>query len=147
MPSRVRPSPASRTTDRLARYAQAPPFELTVHSWDIASTKGVGDCEDWIVYEMEEAGVCVEPWTALPNSLNMRALDAERKPTLHRGFRQSGGHERKGQRHSDRALAFVLADGERLDGLGGIDQEFVEPAVSVAQCFDETVSRLRSHCS
>ena len=29
----------------------------------------------------------------------------------------------------------------------GIDQEFVEPAVSVAQCFDETVSRLRSHCS
>src|SRR5271157_6024461 len=51
-----------------------------------------------------------------------QALDAEpaRKPTLHRGFRQSGGHERKGQRHSDRALAFALADGERLDGLGGI---------------------------
>ena len=58
-----------------------------------------------------------------------QALDAEaaRKPTLHRGFRQGGGHERKGQRHSDRALAFALADGERLDGLGGIDQEFVEP--------------------
>ena len=34
-----------------------------------------------------------------------------------------------------------------LDGLGGIDQEFVEPAVSVAQCLDETVSRFRSHCS
>ena len=29
-------------------------------------------------------------------------------------------------------LAF--ADGERLDGLGGIDQEFVEPTMSVAQC-------------
>ena len=29
--------------DRLARYAEAPPFELTVHSWDIASTKGGGD--------------------------------------------------------------------------------------------------------
>ena len=29
--------------DRLARYARAPPFELTVHSWDIASTKGGGD--------------------------------------------------------------------------------------------------------
>ena len=28
--------------DRLARYAQAPPFELTVHSWEIASTKGGG---------------------------------------------------------------------------------------------------------
>ena len=34
---------------------------------------------------------------------------------------------RGGQRHSDRALAFALADGEQLDGLGGIDQEFVEP--------------------
>ena len=29
--------------DRLVRYAEAPPFELTVHSWDIASTKGGGD--------------------------------------------------------------------------------------------------------
>jgi len=29
--------------DRLARYAEAPPFELIVHSWDIASTKGGGD--------------------------------------------------------------------------------------------------------
>ena len=27
----------------LARYAEAPPFELIVHSWDIASTKGGGD--------------------------------------------------------------------------------------------------------
>ena len=30
--------------ERLARYAEAPPFELIVHSWDIASTKGGGDC-------------------------------------------------------------------------------------------------------
>jgi predicted phage terminase large subunit-like protein len=29
--------------DRLVRYAQAPHFELIVHSWDIASTKGGGD--------------------------------------------------------------------------------------------------------
>jgi phage terminase large subunit-like protein len=29
--------------ERLVRYAQAPPFELIVHSWDIASTKGGGD--------------------------------------------------------------------------------------------------------
>jgi hypothetical protein len=29
--------------DRLVRYAEAPPFELIVHSWDIASTKGGGD--------------------------------------------------------------------------------------------------------
>ena len=49
-----------------------------------------------------------------------QALDAEpaRKPTPHRGFRQDGADERKGQRHPDRALAFALADGERLDGLG-----------------------------
>jgi phage terminase large subunit-like protein len=29
--------------DRLVRYAEAPPFELIVHSWDIANTKGGGD--------------------------------------------------------------------------------------------------------
>jgi phage terminase large subunit-like protein len=29
--------------ERLARYGEAPPFELIVHSWDIASTKGGGD--------------------------------------------------------------------------------------------------------
>src|SRR5208337_3154915 len=29
--------------DRLARYAEAPPFELLIHSWDIAATKGGGD--------------------------------------------------------------------------------------------------------
>ena len=70
-----------------------------------------------------------------------------RKATLHRGFRQDRGDERDGQRHPDRVLALARADGERVDGLGGIDQEFVEPAVSVAQCFDETVSRFRPHGS
>jgi aldose 1-epimerase len=29
------------------------------------------DCEDWVIYDMEDAGVCVERWTAPPNSLNM----------------------------------------------------------------------------
>ncbi len=29
--------------ERIARYAEAPPFELIIHSWDIASTKGGGD--------------------------------------------------------------------------------------------------------
>jgi hypothetical protein len=44
-----------------------------------------------------------------------KALDAEpaRKATLHRGSRQNGGHERKGQCHPDRALALALADGAR----------------------------------
>jgi hypothetical protein len=34
-----------------------------------------------------------------------------------------------------------VADGEQLGGLGGVVEEFVEPAMSVPQCFDETVSR------
>jgi hypothetical protein len=72
-----------------------------------------------------------------------QALDAEsvRKATLHCGFRQDVGDEREGQRHPDRALALALADGEQLGGLGGVVEEFVEPAMSVPQCFDETVSR------
>ncbi len=36
-------------------------LELTVGS----------DCEDWVIYDMEDAGGCAEPWTAPPNSLNM----------------------------------------------------------------------------
>ena len=36
-------------------------LELTVSS----------DCENWVVYDKEEAGACLEPWTAPPNSLNM----------------------------------------------------------------------------
>ena len=31
------------TIDRLARYRDAPPFELIIHSWDLAATKGGGD--------------------------------------------------------------------------------------------------------
>ena len=41
-----RPAPSGTgycSIERLARYAEAPPFELIVHSWDIASTKGGGD--------------------------------------------------------------------------------------------------------
>jgi phage terminase large subunit-like protein len=29
--------------DRLARYRDPPPYELTIHSWDLAATKGGGD--------------------------------------------------------------------------------------------------------
>jgi hypothetical protein len=39
----------------------------------------------------------------------------------------------------------VFAHGERLDGLGRVDKKFVEPAASIAQRPDETVSRFRSH--
>ena len=38
-------------------------LELTVSS----------DCEDWVVYDMENAGVCVEPWTSPPNPSPRRA--------------------------------------------------------------------------
>ena len=31
------------TIDRLARYAEPPTFELIIHSWDLAATKGGGD--------------------------------------------------------------------------------------------------------
>ena len=68
LPSGELTAPASRPWDYCFRDLRAGPvvrwpgeLELTVAS----------DCEDWVVYEMEEAGVCVEPWTASPNSLNM----------------------------------------------------------------------------
>jgi ABC-type histidine transport system ATPase subunit len=78
-----------------------------------------------------------------------QALDAEpaRKATLHRGFRQYRGDKPERQRHPNRALALIFAHGERLDGLGRVDEKFVEAAASVAQGPDETVSRFRSHGS
>lgn len=35
-------------------------LELTVDS----------ECDHWVLYDMEPAGICVEPWTGPPNSLN-----------------------------------------------------------------------------
>lgn len=35
-------------------------LEVTVHS----------DCDHWVLYDQEPAGICVEPWTGPPNSLN-----------------------------------------------------------------------------
>jgi aldose 1-epimerase len=29
------------------------------------------DCDHWVFYDMEPAGICAEPWTGPPNSLNM----------------------------------------------------------------------------
>jgi aldose 1-epimerase len=28
------------------------------------------DCDHWVIYDQEQAGICVEPWTGPPNSLN-----------------------------------------------------------------------------
>jgi aldose 1-epimerase len=61
-------APAPRPRDYCFRDLRAEPIvrwpgelELTIGS----------DCEDWVIYDMEDAGVCVERWTAPPNSLNM----------------------------------------------------------------------------
>ena len=78
--------------------------------------------------------------------LSGKGLNSSGRP-VHSRHCQDGGDEREGQRHPDGALALALADGEQLNGLGGVEEEFVEPAVSVAQCFDETVLGLRSHCA
>jgi aldose 1-epimerase len=68
LPSGALTAPAPHPWDYCFRDLRADPIirwpgelELTVSS----------DCEDWIIYDMEEAGLCVEPWTAPPNSLNM----------------------------------------------------------------------------
>jgi len=68
LPSGELTAPAPRPWDYCFRDLRADPvvrwpgkLELTVSS----------DCEDWIIYDREDAGVCVEPWTAPPNSLNM----------------------------------------------------------------------------
>lgn len=36
-------------------------LEVTVHS----------DCSHWVIYDRESPGICVEPWTGPPNSLNL----------------------------------------------------------------------------
>ena len=68
LPSGKLTAPAPRPWDYCFRDLRAEPIvrwpgelELTIGS----------DCEDWVIYDMEDAGVCVEPWTAPPNSLNM----------------------------------------------------------------------------
>ena len=61
-------TPAPRPWDYCFRDLRVDPsvrwpgeLELTVSS----------DCTDWVIYDMEEPGVCIEPWTAPPNSVNM----------------------------------------------------------------------------
>ena len=68
LPSGKLTVPAPKLWDYCFRDLRAEPIvrwpgelELTIGS----------DCEDWVIYDIEDAGVCVEPWTAPPNSLNM----------------------------------------------------------------------------
>ena len=65
LPSGALTAPAPRPWDYCFRDLRADPvvrwpgeLELTIGS----------DCEDWVIYDMEDTGVCVEPWTAPPNS-------------------------------------------------------------------------------
>ncbi len=68
LPSGEMTAPLPRPWDYCFRDLAADPIvrwpgelELTVSS----------SCEDWVLYDMEESGVCIEPWTAPPNALNM----------------------------------------------------------------------------
>ena len=68
LPSGELTKPAPRPWDYCFRELSADPgvrwpgeLDLTVSS----------DCEDWVFYDKEDEAVCIEPWTAPPNSLKM----------------------------------------------------------------------------
>ncbi|MGZ4655440.1 MAG: aldose epimerase family protein [Blastococcus sp.] len=67
LPSGELGPPPPRPWDYCFVELSAPPtlrwpglLELTVDS----------DCDHWVFYDMEPAGICAEPWTGPPNSLN-----------------------------------------------------------------------------
>jgi aldose 1-epimerase len=67
LPSGELGPPPPRPWDYCFRDLSQPPtvrwpglLELTVDS----------DCDHWVFYDMEAAGLCAEPWTGPPNSLN-----------------------------------------------------------------------------
>jgi hypothetical protein len=78
LPSGKLTAPAPRPWDYCFRELRADPIVRWPGELELAVSS---DCEDWIIYDMEDAGVCVEPWTAPPNSLNM--------PKPHRHARRS----------------------------------------------------------
>ncbi len=68
LPSGELIDPVDRPWDYCFIDLAAPPvvrwpgtLELTVQS----------NCSHWVFYDQEEPGICIEPWTAPPNSLNM----------------------------------------------------------------------------
>ena len=75
-----------------------------------------------------------------------QALDAEpaRKATLHRGFRQDRGDEREGQRHPDRALALVLADGELRLVFDDMEGAVFDPIAGAGVRRTHRIGRMRS---
>ena len=68
VPNGMLVAPADRPWDYCFRGLKEPPsvrwpgrLELIVES----------TCSDWVIYEQEPQGVCIEPWTAPPNGLNL----------------------------------------------------------------------------
>jgi len=68
LPSGELVRPVERPWDYCFRALTAPPsvrwpgvLELTLES----------SCEDWVFFDRDEPGICVEPWTGPPNSVNM----------------------------------------------------------------------------
>ena len=91
--------------DRLARYAEAPPFELIIHSWDIASTKGGGD---WTVcakfgLAKELDGRDILYLTGIVR-MQVELPDVREAIIAHELARQAGDHRHGWQRHRQRSL-------------------------------------------
>ena len=68
MPTGALVAPAARPWDYCFTGLERPPvvrwpgvLELTIES----------SCTAWVIYDREPQGLCVEPWTAPPNALNM----------------------------------------------------------------------------
>ncbi len=68
LPSGELTKPAQRPWDHCFRQLSAPPavrwpgiLELTVDS----------SCSEWVLYDKDRSGICIEPWSGPPNSLNM----------------------------------------------------------------------------
>jgi aldose 1-epimerase len=60
--------PAAHPWDYCFRDLEAAP--VVIWPGELALTVS-SDCLDWVIYEREDSGICVEPWTAPPNALNM----------------------------------------------------------------------------
>jgi aldose 1-epimerase len=68
LPSGILTEPAPHPWDYCFRELEADPVVLWPGELALRISS---DCPDWVIYEREDSGICVEPWTAPPNALNM----------------------------------------------------------------------------
>jgi hypothetical protein len=68
LPSGELTAPLPRSWDYCFRDLLADPVVRWPDELELTVSSG---CKDWVIYDVEDAGICVEPWTAPPNSLNM----------------------------------------------------------------------------